>query len=168
MRRNPRNERSFQEARRGALQCCTAGELARIAEESYSPICTQFDHCPEEKIHVVVYDQDSGWEGNGFAIAEMDWTGFAANWGPVYRQRGRMEFLSDVFVHEFAHIVSLKAYLPWSEGTTGFSIGGLVEDEEWLDRWGFQPRTRQNYDIGFDVLFSAHAPFWWAEGGAEY
>jgi len=146
----------------------TAHTLARIAEESWGPICEQFEHCPEERIHVVVYDQDAGWEGNGFAVAEMDWTGFAANWGPVYRQRGRMEFLSDVFVHEFAHIVSLKAYLPWSEGTTAFSVGGLVEDEEWLDRWGAKPSVRSNHDVGFEWLMSTHAPFWWAEGGAEY
>ena len=82
----------------------------------------QFDVELTERVHVVVYDQDTGWEGNGFAIAEWNWTGFAADWGPLFRQRGRMEFLSDVFVHEFAHIVSLKAYLPFSEQTTGFQI----------------------------------------------
>ena len=115
----------------------TAGQLARIAEDAYPKICGQFGTFLKEKVHVVVYDQDNGWEGNGFAIAEYDWTGFAARWGPVFRQRGRAEFLEDVFVHEFAHIVSLKAYLPWSEGTTGFQVGGLAEDEEWVRRWGF-------------------------------
>jgi hypothetical protein len=146
----------------------TAGQLARIAEDAYPKICGQFDYFLSEKVHVVVYDQDRGWEGNGFAIAEYDWTGFAARWGPTFRQRGRAEFLEDVFVHEFAHIVSLKAYLPLSEGSTGFQIGGLVEDEEWARRWGFKPKPRLNADVGFDMLLSAHAPFWWAEGGAEY
>ena len=146
----------------------TAGQLARIAEDAYPKICGQFDYFLEEKVHVVVYDQDNGWEGNGFAIAEYDWTGFAARWGPVFRQRGRAEFLEDVFVHEFAHIVSLKAYLPWSEGTTGFQLGGLAEDEEWVKRWGFSPRPPLNADVGFDLTMTAHAPFWWAEGGAEY
>ena len=46
--------------------------------------------------------------------------------------------LSDVFVHEYAHIISLKAYLPWSESSTYMEMGGLVEDEEWLKRWGVQ------------------------------
>ena len=78
----------------------TAGRLAEIAETSYDRICSQLGHYPTEKIHVVIYDQDNGWEGNGFAIAEYDWTGFAARWGPTFRMRGRMEFLSDVFVHE--------------------------------------------------------------------
>jgi len=146
----------------------TAGQLAKIAEDAYPKICSQFDYFLQEKVHVVVYDQDDGWEGNGFAIAEYDWTGFAARWGPVFRQRGRAEFLEDVFVHEFAHIVSLKAYLPWSEGSTGFQIGGLVEDEEWAQRWGIKARPRTNADLGFDILVSAHGPFWWAEGGAEY
>jgi hypothetical protein len=146
----------------------TAGQLARMAEDAYPKICGQFNHFLKEKTHVVVYDQDRGWEGNGFAIAELDWTGFAARWGPVYRQRGRAEFLEDVFVHEFAHIVSLKAYLPWSEGSTGFQVGGLVEDEEWMRRWGYRSSPSINADVGFDLTMSAHAPFWWAEGGAEY
>jgi hypothetical protein len=146
----------------------TANRLADIAEVSYSQICDQLQFYPTETIHVVIYDQDVGWEGNGFAIAELDWTGFAADWAPLYRQRGRMEFLSDVFVHEFAHIVSLKAYLHWSEASTGFELGGLAEDEEWLRRWGYAGKQNVNFDLGGSVLVSAHAPFWWAEGGAEY
>ena len=146
----------------------TTAKLADIAEAAYEPICSQFNYYPKEKTHVVVYDQDIGWQGNGFAMAELDWTGFAADWGPLFRQRGRLEFLSDVFVHEFAHIVSLKAYLPWSESMTGFEIGGLSEDEEWLRRWGIRSTPNTNFDLGFSVITSAHTPFWWAEGGAEY
>ncbi len=146
----------------------TAGRLAEIAETSYPKICGQLDTFPTEKIHVVIYDQDNGWEGNGFAIAEYDWTGFAARWGPTFRMRGRMEFLSDVFVHEFAHIVSLKAFSPWSEGSTWMSVGGLSEDEEWLRRWGATPTPGVNVDVGADVTISTHTPYWWAEGGAEY
>ena len=146
----------------------TVRRLSGIAEESYDKICSQLDFYPKEKIHVVIYDQDVGWEGNGFAIAELDWTGFAADWGPLFRMRGRMEFLSDVFVHEFAHIVSLKAYLPWSESSTAVEFGGLVEDEEWIRRWGYKGNASVNFDVGFSGLWSPHAPFWWAEGGAEY
>jgi WD40 repeat protein len=146
----------------------TTGRLAEIAEVSYPKICGQLEYFPTEKLHVVIYDQDNGWEGNGFAVAELDWTGFAARWGPTFRMRGRMEFLSDVFVHEFAHIVSLKAFSPWSEGSTWLDVGGLSEDEEWLRRWGHSPSPGVNFDIGADVIVSTHAPFWWAEGGAEY
>ena len=146
----------------------TVARLSEIAEAAYNPICEQLGYFPKEITHVVIYDQDVGWEGNGFAVAEMDWTGFAANWGPLFRQRGRLEFLSDVFVHEFAHIVSLKAYLPWSESATGFELGGLSEDEEWLKRWGIRSRQNANFDIGFSLMMSSHTPFWWAEGGAEY
>ncbi len=149
----------------------SAGQLATIAEDAYPKICGQFDYYPKEKVHVVVYDQGPGWEGNGFALAEYDVTGFAADWGPLFRERGRAEFLADVFVHEFAHIVSLKAYLPFSEDMTGLGIGGLSEDEEWLRRWGAVngPLKRSaNVDLAFDVSLTAHTPFWWAEGGAEY
>jgi len=147
----------------------TASSLANIAEESYPLITSQFDYDLKEKTHVMLYDQDIGWEGNGFAIAEMDQTGFPGMWGALFRQRGRMEFLEDVFVHEFAHIVSLKAYLPWSEDSVGFEVGGLVEDEEWLKRWGAKgPASNINADVGFAVVVSPHTPFWWAEGGAEY
>lgn len=153
----------------------SAARLASIAEESYGGITEQFPYPLIEKTHVVIYDQNPGWEGNGFAIAEYDQTGFAADWGPLFRMRGRMEFLSDVFVHEFAHIVSLKAYQPWSEDTTAFSVGGLIEDEEWLRRWGVRPAVGPlpgtksvNADVGFSVPFIVATPFWWAEGGAEY
>ena len=146
----------------------SVGRLAKIAEESHPKVCEQFDYCPEEKTHVVLYDQDTGWEGNGFAMAELDWTGFAADWGPLFRQRGRMEFLSDVFVHEYAHIISLKAFSPWSESATSMEIGGLAEDEEWLNRWGVKPTPAINPDVGASLVIGTHTPFWWAEGGAEY
>ncbi|MCB9676714.1 MAG: PD40 domain-containing protein [Alphaproteobacteria bacterium] len=147
----------------------SASALAKIAEESYPAITEQFDYDLKEKTHVMLYDQDIGWEGNGFAIAELDQTGFPGMWGPLFRQRGRMEFLEDVFVHEFAHIVSLKVYLPWSEDSTGMELGGLVEDEEWLKRWGAKgPLSNINADIGVSMVLSAHTPYWWAEGGAEY
>ena len=146
----------------------TANRLADIAETSYSMICEQLEFYPKQRLNVVIYDQNVGWEGNGFAMAELDWTGFAADWAPLFRQRGRMEFLSDVFVHEFAHIVSLKAFSPWSEDSTGFELGGLSEDEEWLRRWGYTGKKNVNVDLGVSAIISTHTPFWWAEGGAEY
>ena len=146
----------------------TVSTLSKIAEDTYTKICSQLNYYPKEKINVVIYDQDVGWEGNGFALAEYDWTGFSADWGPLFRMRGRLEFLSDVFVHEFAHIVSLKAYLPWSEAMTYMEFGGLTEDEEWLRRWGYKGQQSINFDVGFSGMLSVHTPFWWAEGGAEY
>jgi hypothetical protein len=146
----------------------SVARLAEIAEEAYPLVTGQIEYELEEKVHVVVYDQDEGWEGNGFAIAEMDWTGFAARWGPTFRMRGRMEFLEDVFVHEFAHIVSLKAYLPWSEDSVGYQTGSMIEDEEWLRRWGYKGKTGINADLGVAMPVVVHTPFWWAEGGAEY
>lgn len=146
----------------------SAQRLAVIAEQQYPKVCSQFSYFPKEKTHILLYDQTQGWQGDGFAIAELDWTGFGMNWGPIFRERGRAEALSDTFTHEFSHVISLKAYLPYSEDTTGFQVGGLVEDEEWLKRWGANPKPSVNFDVATDAVMSAHAPFWWAEGGAEY
>ncbi len=145
----------------------TAAQVAAIGEEVYPLVCGRIGYFLEEKTHVVIYDQDRGWEGNGFALAEWDWIGIAADWASTYRPRGRMEFISDVMAHEFGHIVSLKAYQPLSEGSTGFSVGGLVEDEEWLKRWGAEPRTHTNADVGVSGIFVTDAPIWWVEGTAE-
>jgi hypothetical protein len=145
----------------------TAAQVAAIGEEVYPLVCGRIGYYLEEKTHVVIYDQDRGWEGNGFALAEWDWIGIAADWAGTYRPRGRMEFITDVMAHEFGHIVSLKAYQPLSEGTTGFSVGGLAEDEEWLQRWGVNPRVHTNADIGASALFVTDGPIWWVEGTAE-
>ncbi len=146
----------------------SAERLAQIAELQYAKVCSQFNYFPTEKTHILLYDQTEGWQGDGFAIAEMDFIGFGMNWGPIFRERGRAESLSDTFTHEFSHVISLKAYLPYSEDLTGFQAGGLLEDEEWLRRWGLHPKPSVNFDVATDLTMSAHTPFWWAEGGAEY
>ncbi len=145
----------------------TAAQVAEIAEEVYPRVCGRVGYFVEEKTHIVIYDQDRGWEGNGFALAEWNWVGIAADWASTYRPRGRMEFIADVVAHEYAHIVSLKAYQPLSEGSTGLQIGGLAEDEEWLRRWGTEPSVHTNADIGADVLIVTDGPIWWVEGTAE-
>ncbi|MFH1465593.1 MAG: hypothetical protein ABIO70_14495 [Pseudomonadota bacterium] len=145
----------------------TAAQVAAIGEEVWPRVCGRIGYYLEEKTHVVIYDQDRGWEGNGFALAEWDWIGISADWASTYRPRGRMEFVTDVMAHEFGHIVSLKAWQPLSEGTTGVTIGGLAEDEEWLRRWGLEPRVHTNADIGASATFSTDGPIWWVEGTAE-
>ncbi len=145
----------------------TAAQVAAIGEDAWPKVCGRVGYFLEEKTHIVIYDQDRGWEGNGFALAEWDWIGIAADWGATYRPRGRMEFVEDVMVHEFSHIVSLKAWQPLSEGTTGFSVGGLAEDEEWLQRWGMEPAVHTNVDVGASALVVTDGPIWWVEGTAE-
>ena len=145
----------------------TAGQLARIAEQLWAPVCARVGHFLQEPIHIVVYDQGPGWQGAAYAVAEWDWIGVAADWGSTYRQRGRSQFLEDSLAHELSHIVSLKAYLALSEGSTQLQLGGLADDESLWRRAGARPPARLGADVGFHLPFGAHAPFWWVEGTAE-
>ena len=141
----------------------TAGRIAHIAEQVYPKICARFNTFVEEKTHIVVYDQDVGWAGNGFAVPQSNWIAIGAGWGPVYRPRGRSDYISDVVGHEFAHIVSLKAAYSLSQQVSAVRVGGLVQDDPMSGL-----NTPFSTDFGFEFQVSAHTPFWWAEGGAEH
>ncbi|MEE2750556.1 MAG: hypothetical protein VX519_03935 [Myxococcota bacterium] len=132
-----------------------ARKSAEVAEEMWAPICELFDYYLKEKVHIVILNQSDGLEG--FTIPSWDWVEISANVGGYFwRVRGRMEWFSDVIVHEFAHVVSLKANTPMSEGAFGIELGGLYSN------------GKINADVGGSVMLSDGAPFWWTEGGAEY
>jgi hypothetical protein len=105
----------------------SARKSAKIAEEMYEPMCAEFNYFIKEKVHIVILDQSD--ELEGFTIPSWDWIEISAHPGSYfYRMRGRMEWFSDVLVHEYAHVVSLKANSSFAEGTGGISIGGLYDD----------------------------------------
>ncbi len=133
----------------------SARKIAKISEEMWAPMCAEFNYYLKEKIHVVLLDQPDYL--TGFTIPAWDWIEISANpGGYFYRMRGRMEWFSDVMVHEFAHVVSLKANSPFAEGTGGILIGGLYTD------------GISNTASGAEVVIGDSPPFWWTEGGAEY
>ena len=85
--------------------------------------------------------------------------------------RGRMEWFSTVFAHEFAHVVSLKAYRATAEPTFTTAVGGLYQNG--INR----PITKDsdgnktafnNVGIGFEFPFADSDSVWWVEGGAEF
>lgn len=133
----------------------SARKIAKISEEMWAPMCAEFNYYLKEKIHVVLLDQSDYLEG--FTIPAWDWIEISANpGGYFYRMRGRMEWFSDVLVHEFAHVVSLKANSPFGEGAGGVLLGGLYTD------------GINNTSSGAEVVIGDSPPFWWTEGGAEY
>lgn len=133
----------------------TAKKSAKVAEEMWPRMCAEFNYFLKEKIHIVILNQSDDLEG--FTIPPWDWIEISANPGAdFYRQRGRMDWLPDVLVHEFAHVVSLKANGTFSEGVQGVSIGGLYTDGV----GDTQP--------GAEVFLLDGDPFYWTEGGAEY
>ncbi len=133
----------------------SARKIAKVSEEMWAPMCAEFNYYLKEKIHVVLLDQPDFL--TGFTIPAWDWIEISANPGPsFYRMRGRMEWFSDVMVHEFAHVISLKANSPFAEGTGGVLLGGLYTD------------GINNTASGAEVFLGDSPPFWWTEGGAEY
>lgn len=132
-----------------------AQRTAKVSEEMWEPMCSQFDYYLTEKIHIVLLDQSDNLEG--FTIPAWNWITISGYPGDFFRWRGRMEWFSDVLVHEFAHVVSLKRNAALGEGAQAIVFGGLFSD-------GIN-------DMETGAEFSvqgASEPFWWSEGGAEY
>jgi hypothetical protein len=118
-------------------------------------MCGEFNWFLKEKIHLVLLNQSD--ELEGFTIPNWDWIEVSANPGAdFYRQRGRMDWLPDVLVHEFAHVVSLKANATMAEGTQAVSVGGLYSDGV------------RDAESGAEINIMDSDPFYWTEGGAEY
>jgi len=133
----------------------TAKKTAQVSEEMWPRMCAEFNYYLKEKVHIVLLNQSD--ELEGFTIPSWDWIEISANPGAdFYRQRGRMDWLPDVLVHEFAHVVSLKANGTFSEGVQGISVGGLYTDGV------------GDTQSGAEVFLMDGDPFYWTEGGAEY
>jgi len=140
----------------------SARKMAKAAEEVWPKMCAQFNYFLTEKVHVVVLNQ--GDELTGFTIPSWDWVEISANPGGIfYRGRGRMEWFSDVFVHEFAHVVSLKANAAMSEGIQGVMLGGLYQNGINNDVTG-----QRSVAVGAEVILADGDSVFWTEGGAEY
>jgi len=133
----------------------SARKAARVAEEMWQPMCEEFDYYLRERVDIVITNHTDYLEG--FTVPAFDFIEVSANpGGYFYRMRGRMEWFSDVLVHEFAHVVSLKANTPLGEGTSSLSFGGLYSN------------GIMDADIGVSFSLMDSDPFWWSEGGAEF
>ena len=140
----------------------SARKMAKSAEEIWPKMCAEFNYFLNEKIHVVLLNQ--GDELQGFTIPAWDWVELSANPGGLfYRGRGRMEWFSDVFVHEFAHVVSLKANAAMAEGTPGVMLSGLYQNGINVDATG-----QRSIAAGAEVMLGEGDSVFWTEGGAEY
>ncbi len=133
----------------------SARKIAQVSEDMWEPMCAEFNYYLKEKVHVVLLNQSDQLEG--FTIPSWDWIEISANpGGTFYRSRGRMEWFSDVMVHEFAHVVSLKANAAHSEGIQGVSLDGLYRD------------GIRDVEIGASMFIFDGDSVFWTEGGAEY
>lgn len=132
-----------------------ARKVAKVADEMWEPMCREFNYYLKEKIHIVLLEQTD--ELEGFTIPSWDWIAISANPGSwFYRERGHMEWFSDVLVHEFAHVVSLKANGWTAEGSQGVLVGGLYQD------------GIRNTGTGGEIFIGDSDSVFWTEGGAEF
>jgi hypothetical protein len=133
----------------------SARKMAQVGEDMWPKMCAEFNYYLKERVHIVLMNHGDNLEG--FTIPTWDWIEISANpGGTFYRSRGRMEWVSDVLVHEFAHVVSLKANSTLSEGTQGVLFGGLYQD------------GIHNTSTGIEFFIMDGDSVFWTEGGAEY
>jgi len=115
-----------------------------------------------------------GDELEGFTIPSWDWIVMSANpgGGMFSYSRGRMEWFSTVFAHEFAHVVSLKAYRATAEPTFLTAVGGLYQNginrPITKDVNGKVKSAFNDASIGFELPIADSDSVWWVEGGAEF
>ena len=132
----------------------SAALSARAAEEFWAKSCAEYNYYLKERVHIVILNQTDDLEG--FTVPPWDWIEISTNPGSYfYRMRGRAEWFSDVLVHEFGHIVSLKANAVHSEGTQGVELGGLYQD------------GIHNVGAGANLFILEGEPFLFTEGSSE-
>jgi Tol biopolymer transport system component len=150
----------------------SARRFAEFAEENWYDMCAQFNYFLKERIHVLVLNH--GDELEGFTIPSWDWIVMSANpgGGLFSYSRGRMEWFSTVFAHEFAHVVSLKAYRAHAEPTFLSAVGGLYNNGVNMpigqNSNGDSVTSLNNSSIGLEIPIADSDSVWWVEGGAEF
>ncbi|NOZ88080.1 MAG: hypothetical protein GXP49_17835 [Deltaproteobacteria bacterium] len=131
-----------------------ANKVAKWAEIIYPQDCKVYDYWLEEKIHILLRDQEEN--ANGFAAYSDD---YVTLWSTplYYRLRGRGDWVPMVFSHEFGHIVSLKLNDPLAENASIILAAGLYED------------GMRRIDLGAQVIAGhGQSPIWWYEGASQY
>jgi len=140
-----------------------ARKVAKVSEQYWEPMCAEFDYYLEEKVHIVVLEQYD--QLQGFTIPNRNWVEISGNpGGSFYRSRGRSEWFSNVLVHEFAHVVSLKKNQASAENLQVTVLDALYEN----NALGVGS-SDVDMGVGGAYYVSDRAePWWWTEGGAEY
>ena len=140
-----------------------ARKVAKVSEQYWEPMCAEFDYYLEEKVHIVVLEQYD--QLQGFTIPNRNWVEISGNpGGSFYRSRGRSEWFSNVLVHEFAHVVSLK-----KNQSSGENLQVTVLDALYQNNAIATGPSDVDMGVGGSYYVSDRGePWWWTEGGAEY
>lgn len=134
--------------------------FADAGERVYKPITELYNYVPPKKIHVVVADFDD--DSNGGAYYYTDKIVLWAS-SMDLELRGSHYWYSNVFAHEFTHMIHLQISRKTSQLVPGIYL-------QWT---GYESEKREDVLTGFpNVLASANLPFniiptWFAEGIAQ-
>lgn len=132
----------------------TARRVADIADDAFEQITQHYPGSVERfaPIHVFVND-GSDILGNAFAIPSNSFIMFYATPFDI-EQRGSSEWVRNVFTHELAHIITLKAAhtsMPFGLGILGVS------------------QSNSNPDYRFVLpVYNTAVPIWYVEGIAQF
>lgn len=141
-----------------------ARKVAKVSEQYWEPMCKEFDYYLQEKVNIVLLEHAD--QLQGFTIPARNWVEISGNpGGTFYRLRGRSEWFSNVLVHEFAHVVSLKRNQSMAENIPGLVASALYTN----DALGTPGEADVDTTTGVQIFLADRTePWWWTEGGAEY
>jgi Tol biopolymer transport system component len=134
--------------------------FADAGERVYKPITELYNYVPPKKLHVVVADFDDTANGGAYYYSDK-----IVLWAPSFdtELRGSHYWYSNVFAHEFTHMVHLQVSRKTSQMIPGV----------YFQVTGYENEKREDVLTGFpNVLASASLPFniippWFAEGIAQ-
>lgn len=134
--------------------------FADVGERVFEPITTLYNYVPEKKINVVVADYDDTANGGAYYYSNK-----MVLWAPAFDTilRGNHYWHTNVFTHEFTHMIQLQVTRKTAKPIPGLYI-------QWT---GYENEKREDVLTGFpNVLASVNVPFniippWFAEGIAQ-
>lgn len=139
----------------------TAGEVAHIAEQIYGPITALYNYEFEDKIHLIIRDDDDYANGITYYYDHkiMIWAT-----SMDFEFRGTHDWLWNVITHEFTHMVSLNAARKTYRQIPAFYFQYIgYQKEKRPDVFIGYPNRLVSYPLPMTVI-----PMWFAEGTAQY
>ncbi len=132
----------------------TARSLLAVAEDIYEHDAKLWNFELKDKINVVILDTED--YANGFAAPQFNWITIWAS--HLYDfDRGRTDWIADVFSHELGHIISLKAGAALRENLIGVIVGGS------------RSTRKYNFDLGAGIFYGTeNMPTWLVEGASQF
>ncbi len=130
-----------------------AKDVAKIAEECYSPVTKRLGHKPEAKTHIIIVDTDD--YSNGFAdstnqriviwLTHMD-----------ISLRGTHKWLETVIPHEFTHIVHLDIMSGLPRRLVKIFGPGFPGPSEFVPSWFIEGLAQDTSEVKEGEYWDSH------------